>query len=404
MGLGDIYTSDFASNLVNGPNNQISDAFRRAPDLEASYLHAQGQRQANTDAAYNSPAREANSQEQQLGEYYKKMIGHGDPNVPPEWSTRLHAELTGGQAQPSGLGGQSQGQGPIQNMGSGGAPQAPAGINGSAPASMGGYGLSGEAPERTVQVDVPRGFEDRPQDPTGGQPLPEPPRGLGMAPMRSPKSSVQESKPMTRGDVQMWSQAGQHKIQAKAAPRDYIAEENNREANREKLAPIKEGAKTANQTQAERNRTAIADADRKNDWRKAWQRHLDTLEEIKARVKIGASTAFDIAKLKALVDLTNSARSGSSKDRASLNELMDDPETQQAATDLETEAKQTLIEAEKQMQKMGSGPATVTGSSSETQTIGNKDKAKTQAKALEWARKNPNDPRAQTYLAGQGKK
>lgn len=394
MGLGDIYTSDFAQSLARGPEQRMKGAFDSLPGLQQQGLQADAMKQANTDAAYNSPARPANEHETAIAEQYRKLVGMDDPNVPPEFIQRFHAEARGGM-------GARQPQ-PSYNGPMAASPAMPNPDNHmSAPASQGGYGLN------TPLAESPRSMMS--MAPVQGR------QGLSSGPQRPSPQPTRPMGPMTNGDVSKYMATGPviaQEMRAKAAAakpppapaRDYLGEIALRAGLKGDEDRKTDTAKTENKKGLVTHMEAFKDKRFNTAEAHRWQAdiwaHEDRLAAIEARVKLGTATSADnVALHKYLGEIAASV-----KIRSSIPEIADDKEAKSAADELETRAKQSLIEMEKQKTQ---STTTTTGSSS-TKTPIPRSEVKRQPqgteanKALQWARANPNDPRSSAILKKLG--
>lgn len=406
MGLGDIYEGPMAQAIATGPEAKIRAGFNALPGLESQGLQNDYQRQQNKDQAYNSPSRAATHHETAIGEYVRKHFHENDPpgHAPGEAQARLMQEM-GGQGglsapPPQGV---TNSTPPPTYMGGGGPDQGSTLLDN---AKDGGYGLSntpmpsqtpGQGPD--MGQSMPSGGLSRPSlgRPTMSMAGVNPPRGQAPNGMTSPPDNT----PMTHGDVQEYMKMAPFlkMDQPKTPGRDFIAEENNKEVNREKLDTKKGATKQGLQTDSESNKNAIADADRKLKARIEWQKHLDRMEEIAARVKIGAGTAMDIAILNSMTRLKTSSDSDAARVRSSLSEIVGDEDAKGLADEQETQAKQLLLDIAKQQAKMSGkgGAPNMSMSTSSRQPQGPLAQA-----ALAAAKADPTSPKAQAVFKKLG--
>jgi hypothetical protein len=94
MGLEDIYyRQPWTPNQgLGGQIDRAGESIARVPMANAQL---QAQQQANTDAAYNSPAREANPHEAAVGSYIQNLM-ESHPNYQPGFKERLQQEMSQG--------------------------------------------------------------------------------------------------------------------------------------------------------------------------------------------------------------------------------------------------------------------------------------------------------------------
>lgn len=410
MGLGDIYEGPNAQRIISGGGPTLQRGFESLPSMESQYLQNQNQRQANTDQAYNSPARGATEHETAIGNHIRDMMGHDDPNIPPQWRERLKQEMAqGGMAgggQPPSMGQPTQGA--IQNLGSslgssmGGDGPSSFSLNAQTPAAYGGYDL----PDTT-------GAAKPPQVPYAYQPTPEPvyqpdseriQGGLNSKPMAGynpPPRQIGKAGPMTNGDVQKYMHmAPFFKVEAdskKAAKpgRDFIAEEDNKAKNRKLLEDQKSKNKGTLQDDQQAARKEETDKQLARQWQQTIWAHEDRIKSINERIANGSATHADSMELKKYLGEI----AANAKLRSSIPSLADDQKAIDQENELEKNAKESLI---KLNQQQANRPIQGTSTTSSTSKTTRAPQGKTQSDAMRWALDpaNANDP----YLPGVKRK
>lgn len=377
MGLGDIY-NNAPDSFAGQANRQTGQAFQSLPGLQQSKLQAQGMEQANQDAAYNSPARQANPHEQDIGSYYRKLVGMDDPNVPPEFIERFHAERRAPSLGQSS--GQSQYNGPMNTQG---APE-PMSLS----ASQGGYGLSATQPEQRIQGGLS-------SSPRMSQPVSQ---GISQAQGQRP--------PMTQGDVNRYSQLGQNVIRHPARPvADSVDPFEIIKAKGDevrKTETLKGGIKGGLQTQGEGAKKENLAKMEKRKWQEAIWQHEDRLASIEGRVRTG-ELSHSQASMELKKYLGEIATLG--KLRSSLPELSDDAEAGALAEELEKRAKQSLIRLEQNKSQPQPSTSKTSSTSVKVQAPqGNVNKDREDA--LKWIAdpKNANHPALQSNKKKYGVK
>lgn len=390
MGLGDIY-NNVPQTFASGPAGQQSQAFESLPGLQDSALRATYQKQANADQAYNSPSRPATHHEAAIAKYVRGLMGHEDPNVPPEWIDRLKSEH-GQMSTPVPMG---QPTAPPSYMGGGG-PNA--GTTETEPAAFGGYGLSSTPQPATTTGVGP----DANGAPTEG--LSRPPM-QGRPSMPSPRPAMSNDGPMTHEDTLEYlrmaplfqAESARRKEANKPPPRDYLGEIALRAT-----AKGTEDRKTEDQKVEHKKETITLSENFKNkrfndvnarEWQRNIWHHEDVLRGIEERLELGKTTAQDKTDLMRYLGEIQAA----AKERTSIPELADDKDAKDFGQSMEDRAKQDLIRME--ARKSATPPTTSHVSAGVKTREPQGDAAK---QALKWARDNPNDPRTPAILKKLG--
>lgn len=346
MGLYDEVPQSFAGNVHQGMQRTAE----MAPGLYRSYLQDQGIKQQNIDAAYQSPARPANTHEQGIGSYVQKLMGDG----PPEFKQRLMQEL-GGASQPQ----PQQGlQAPAESM-----PQNP---------------YTGPMARPPEQYEPPQRMEQPGQGRTEDMDIlmtgVSEPRGLGASmPQRLPQ---RQPPAMTHGDVQKYmSMAPMMNAEARlnkapATPRDYLGEIALRailkgEEDR-KTVDAKQTGTMAKQDDQQDWKTKEEELNRAHEWRIATLKNEAAMASIEARIRTGVTNAWEIAQLRSDTQIIASAMGAQSRELSSIPNLAKDKDLLTHNAEMEKRVKQAQINIEKLKAK---GPANQpTGSASTRQT------------------------------------
>lgn len=391
MGLGDIYDSNMAHRIVSGTGENLKEGFTSLPKLYSQSLQDDSQRQSNADQAYNSPSRPATHHEAAIAKYVRGLMGHEDPNVPPEWIDRLKSEH-GQMSTPMPMG---QPTAPPSYMGGGG-PNA--GTTETEPAAFGGYGLSNTPPPATTPGIGP----DANGAPSEGLSRPQ---MQGRPSMPSPRPAMSNDGPMTHGDVGEYlrmaplfqAESARRKEANKPPPRDYLGEIALRAT-----AKGTEDRKTEDQKTEHKKETITLSENFKNkrfndvnarEWQRNIWHHEDVLRGIEERLELGKTTAQDKTDLMRYLGEIQAA----ARERTSIPELADDKDAKDFGQSMEDRAKQDLIRME--ARKSATPPTTSRVSAGVKTREPQGDAAK---QALKWARDNPNDPRTPAILKKLG--
>ena len=380
MGLYDSVPDSFSGQA----GRELGSAFSSLPGLQRSKLEADAMRQQNVDQAYNSPARPANSYEQQIGNHYRRLMGHDNPNIPPEWRDRLMREFNSrglqspavGVQQPpveqpqySGPGARDQWGPPPQSMAQP-MEQTPSRFN--APPSL-DFAVSmpiTDSSERNYLSDT-TGLYSQPGNTSGMERPPNMERGMMGGPNFAQGSMPQKlNRPdasMTNGDVNKFmSMAGT------LAPRksgltlaEQMLLDDRKTSNDQKLEETKdlgrgerlnttEGGKDTRQGDKVKSVEELAKQRRALDWQIALLRNKTLVAGIAERVAANKSTAQDRQLL--MQTMVYIAQSGNLvKGESSIPSLARNPEIMATLKELELTTKQTLLDWEK---RMSSGPKT----------------------------------------------
>ncbi len=374
MGLGDVY-NNVPDSFSGQAGRQVGQAFQSLPALQQSSLQAQGMQQANQDAAYNSPAREANPQERDIGNFYRQLIGHGDPNTPPGFAERFHSELTdksGGLGQ----GVQPQSQPPTQPSSPSSMPMASSGLS-SGPAE----------PQSRPQPQVQQGLSAPPS------------RDFAM----SMPQSLGRQQPMTQGDVEKYMRLAPELRQRTGSSGltydqrlalEEAKTENTKEVEGVKgnirggLEEKKGGIKGGLQAQGEKAKAAENVKIEKRKWQEAiW--HEDRMRNIEAKIRTGSATALEVAQLKAATARYTAEIGAIAKQVSSIPELAGDEDLKAQTKELQRRSQQMVIGANKM--SVSDSP-TSTNQSSSVRVKG--PQGSQSNAALDWANAHPNDPRS----------
>ena len=370
MGLGDIY-GRVPDSFAGRNEQQMGQAFGALPVLYDSYLRDKSLEQSNVDRAYNSPARPANPQEMDIGNYVRKMMGYDDPNVPPGWADRLKQELSGGEmglSQP----GRSMGPGPME----------PEGTNV-------GLSMRSNTEIRGEPLSGPGGL--------GGEAIPSPDYAVSMPQSRPQPAAPRPPRPgMTQGDVDKYMRMAGPSMKATGRPQQDRLEEiwlrsQLKGIEDRKTVAVKGTEQRVGQTQAEGVKVAEGDKDRALAWEIALLKDKQALASIEARVRIGTGTAMDVAKLKALVSIYGSAKSAGARELSSIPNIAENERLITDAADVAQTAKQALIDIEKVM-KSPQPPAGKQSMSVGVRT--RQPQGESNRAALKWLRANPDHPDA----------
>lgn len=267
MGLSDVYynrpwvPADDTLRRLDMGAQALGDLPRRQLENQGLGIHNQLQQQALADAQYNSPARAANPQERNIGDFVRQLM-RNTPGHTPEHEERLMQELSGGQspneAAPQNLG-QPPEWAPDWSSGRGSTP----GIGYPGPMGL------GQAP------GMPEVSVSREPMSMNGEPMRTPlnaNRSFAMdrnAPPVMPKM-VDAQEPMTQGDVTKYMRMGPlvHQVKSDQSWKEDVARgklqlDKDKAANLDKY---RQAALEAKQKIAElkaRVQMATSDTDRK---------------------------------------------------------------------------------------------------------------------------------------------
>lgn len=214
MGLNDTYYQQpWTPN--QGMSTQLNQGLSALGQVPMYNAQVDAQRQANTDAAYTSPAKQANPNERVVGEHYGAMFN----GAPPEFVQRLKSEFAKG---PSLVAPQSQpqpGAGPAPSPYPQGGGQGPMDVRRAMPPSpqgLGAVGVNMPRPDSDERDFLGTDVRESPYngDMTGMQRPPQVPQVQLTQKPQTPQpqgggggGGAGGQRPMTRGDVELFMRA-----------------------------------------------------------------------------------------------------------------------------------------------------------------------------------------------------